>query len=199
LQARDRDRVERYARFDRGRRKIARMGDGASVWRKVVVVSVIAWAGACSSPSGSTGAPSDLSPTAKSRLADYCAKRDACQTETGISSAPCPTSMCLASQTVEGPLLEYFDCQIAKQCSAFFNDDDCAASAGTPDAEQTQFVSRCIAKNTECSGDFDSFCGVGGMPIIRKDWLHMFDACISKACADIDACLNAVLVADCWH
>ena len=74
----------------------------------------------------------------------------------------CPTSMCLASEAVEGPLLEYFDCQIAKQCSAFFNDDDCAASAGTPDAEQTQFVSRCTAKNTECGGDFSEFCAGGG-------------------------------------
>jgi hypothetical protein len=170
-----------------------------SISRNVAVVLGIAWAGACGSPTGSNGAPSDLSPTAKSRLADYCTKRQACAVDQNLPDITCPTSACLASETVEGPLLEYFDCQIAKQCPAFFNDDDCAASAGTPDAEQTQFVSRCTGKNTECSGDFGGFCGVGGMPIIRKEWIHMFDACIGMACADIDACLNAVLLVDCWH
>jgi hypothetical protein len=175
------------------------MTNTQSILRKVGVIVVVVWAGACGSPSASNNAPTDLSPTAKSRLADYCTKRQSCAAELSMPDVMCPTSMCLASETVEGPLLEYFDCQIAKQCSAFFNDDDCAASAGTPDAEQTQFVARCAAKNTECSGDFGGFCGVGGMPLIRKDWLHMFDACIGMACADIDACLSNVLLMDCWQ
>jgi len=164
---------------------------------KVVVVMVAVGAGACG-PSTGVGWPSDLSPTAKSRLDDYCAKRTACQADQGMTVGPCPTSMCLATETTEAPLLEYFDCQIAKQCSAFFNDDDCAASAGTPDAEQTQFVSRCTARNTECSGDFGTFCAIGGMPILRKDHLRAFDACLGGACADIDACLAAAAPMDCW-
>jgi len=164
---------------------------------KVVVVIVAVGAGACG-PSTSPGWPSDLSPTAKSRLADYCAQRDTCQVELAVTVGPCPTSMCLASETTEAPLLEYFDCQIAKQCSAFFNDDDCAAAAGTPDAEQTQFVSRCTARNSECTGDFDAFCAVAGMALLRKDYLHAFDACLGKACADIDACLAAAAPSDCW-
>jgi hypothetical protein len=164
---------------------------------KVVAVIVAVGAGACG-PSTSPGWPSDLSPAAKSRLDDYCAKRTGCQTELGMSVGPCPTSMCLAGQTAEAPLLEYFDCQIAKQCSAFFNDDDCAASAGTPDTEQTQFVSRCTARNAECSGDFETICAIGGMPILRKDYLRAFDACLGKACADIDTCLAAAAPTDCW-
>jgi hypothetical protein len=164
---------------------------------KVVAVIVAVGAGACG-PSTSPGWPSDLSPAAKARLDDYCAKRTGCQTELGMSVGPCPTSMCLAAGTSEAPLLEYFDCQIAKQCSAFFNDDDCAAAAGTPDAEQTQFVSRCTARSAECSGDFEAFCAIGGMPIVRKDHLRAFDACLGKACADIDACLAAAAPMDCW-
>jgi hypothetical protein len=165
---------------------------------KLAVFFVAVFAAACDSPSGSNDAPSDLSPTAKSRLADYCAKRQSCAVDQNLIDITCPTSTCLASEMVEGPLLEYFDCQIAKQCSAFFNDDDCAASAGTPDAEQTQFVSDCTAKNTECSGDFSEVCPVAGAPLLRKEWLQKFEACIGMACADIDACLNAVQLVDCW-
>ncbi len=174
------------------------MANPQSFFPKLAVVAVAVLAGACGSPSGSNSAPSDLSPTAKSRLADYCTKRQSCAVDQNLTDITCPTSMCLASETVEGPLLEYFDCQIAKQCSAFFNDDDCAASAGTPDAEQTQFVSRCTAKNTECGGDFGDVCAVAGAPILRTEWLHKFDTCIGMACADIDACLNAVQLVDCW-
>jgi hypothetical protein len=37
------------------------------------------------------------------------------------------------------------------------------------------------------------------MPILRKEWLHMYDACVGMACADINACLTAVPLIDCWH
>jgi len=158
-------------------------------------VIVMAWAGACSSPSGP---PADLSATGKARVAEYCAKRQSCAAELNMPDVTCPTSACLAGEVYEAPLLQFFDCQTPKQCSAFFSDDACFAAAGTPDAEQTAFVSRCIAKNTECSGDFAEFCGVGGMAIIRKEWLHKFDACIGMACADIDACLAAIELNDCW-
>jgi hypothetical protein len=162
------------------------------------VVAVAVSFGSCGSPSTTPGWPSDLSATGKSRLADYCAKRQACQVETGVTVGACPTSMCLGSEAAEGPLLEYFDCQIAKQCSSFFNDDDCAASAGTPDAEQTQFLSRCTARNTECSGDFASICQIGAMPLLLKKYMHAFDACLGKACGEIDACLSAASPTDCW-
>jgi hypothetical protein len=148
----------------------------------------------------SNGAPSDLSPTAKARLADYCAKRQTCQTELAMSPTPCPTSTCLASTTVEGPLLEYFDCQNAKQCSAFFNDDDCAASAGTSDPERDAFRTRCTARMTACNGDADfaAFCAIGSMPLLRSEWMHAIDACLGEACDDIYTCVNAVPIPDCW-
>src|SRR3954447_5709311 len=65
------------------------MANAPCIARKVVgVVLVVACAGACSNPSGSNNAPSDLSPTAKSRLADYSAKPHAWQAESGICAAP---------------------------------------------------------------------------------------------------------------
>ena len=89
--------------------------DNASMVKAIIVAVVAAiGAGACSS----NGGPTDLSSTAKARLADYCAKRDACQAELGLTGVnPCPTSMCLASEAEETALLEFFDCQLAKQCS----------------------------------------------------------------------------------
>ena len=158
---------------------------------------VVVWAGGCSSPSGT---PGDLSPTGKQRLAEYCTKRQTCAVEQNFpEQATCPTSTCLASVLQEAPLLEFFDCQTPKQCPSFFNDDDCFWAAGTADAEQTAFVSRCVAKGEECANaSFGEACATYGMPIIRKEWLHKIDACVGMACADVDACIAALQLPDCW-
>jgi hypothetical protein len=58
--------------------------DTASVVKAIIVAVVAAiGVGACSS----NGGPTDLSESTKARLADYCAKRDACQAELGSPSA----------------------------------------------------------------------------------------------------------------
>ena len=166
--------------------------DNASMMKAIIVAVVAAiGAGACSSNGGSS---SDLSSTAKARLADYCAKRDACQAELGLTGVnPCPTSMCLASEAEETALLEFFDCQLAKQCSMFFSDDDCVAAAGTSDTERDAFLARCTAKASECGPtSFGEACPIVAMPILRKDLLREFDACLGRACADVQACWDAV-------
>jgi hypothetical protein len=149
------------------------------------------------SSGGTNGASSDLSSTAKARLADYCTKRDACAAEQNFPVSACPTSMCLARQLEEAPLIEFFDCQIAKQCSSFFNDDDCAVAAGTSDAERDAFIARCLAKTTECGDDFGDVCAFG-LPSVRKELMRAADACVTRACADVQACVEALPVEDCW-
>lgn len=163
--------------------------------RNIGVVVVTLWACACSS-NGTNGNPSDLSSTGKARLADYCAKRDACAVEQSITVSACPTSMCLARSLVEAPLLDFFNCQIAKQCSSFFSDDDCFAT-GTSDAERDAFVTRCLAKTSECADDFGDACAAA-LPIFRKEWMHAVDACLPRACADVQACVDAIPIEDCW-
>ena len=157
------------------------------------------WAGGCfvSTTSPTYTTPSDLSPTGKARLADYCGKRMSCSVDQGITVGACPTSMCLSRMFEEAPLLQFFDCQIAKQCTAFFNDDDCAAAAGTSDAERDAFVNRCGAKMTECATDFGDACVVG-LPIVRKEFMHAVDACLGKPCADVQTCIDAIPIEDCW-
>jgi hypothetical protein len=164
---------------------------------KALLVAAAVWAGACSSPSDS---PTELSPAAKSRLADYCAKRDTCKAELGLTDVkPCPTSMCLAGEAEEPALLEFFDCQLAKECSAFFSDDACVAAAGTMDAERDTFLARCTAKASECGTvDFGEACPIVAMPIIRKGLMREFDACLARACSDVQACWNGVETQVCW-
>ena len=172
--------------------------DNASMMKAIIVAVVAAiGAGACSSNGGSS---SDLSSTAKARLADYCAKRDACQAELGLTGVnPCPTSMCLASEAEETALLEFFDCQLAKECSAFFNDDACAAAAGTPDAERDTFFAHCTAKANECAPvAFAEVCPLAAMPLLRKDLMREFDACLDRACADVQTCWDGVQMQICW-
>ena len=160
--------------------------DTASVVKAIIVAVVAAiGVGACSS----NGGPTDLSESTKARLADYCAKRDACQAELGLTGVnPCPTSMCLASEAEETALLEFFDCQLAKQCSMFFSDDDCVAAAGTSDTERDAFLARCTAKASECGTNFGEACPIIGMPVIRKQLLREFDACLGLSCTDVQAC-----------
>ncbi|HXU06446.1 MAG TPA: hypothetical protein VN903_36070 [Polyangia bacterium] len=143
--------------------------------------------------------PPDLSSTAKAHLADYCTKRKACSVEVNVpEGATCPTSTCLANLAEESALLEYFDCQDAKQCSAFFNDDNCVVSAGTFDAEREAFFARCNARAIACPlEDVNAYCVVG-YPLFRKQWMHAVDACLGKACADLVPCLQAVGIMDCW-
>ena len=152
----------------------------------------------CSSPSTSSNTPTDLSATAKARLGDYCTKRTTCATEESLTGIVCPTSACLASLTEESALLGYFDCQIAKQCSAFFNDDDCVVSAGTSDAERDAWRTQCAAKFTSCGGAPD-LCAALASPLVRKQWMHAADGCIqAAACADLENCIAALPIPDCW-
>ncbi len=80
-------------------------------------------------------------------------------------------------------LLEFFDCQLAKECSTFFNDDACAAAAGTPDAEPVAFA---------------EVCPLAAMPLLRKDLMREFDACLDRACADVQTCWDGVQMQICW-
>ena len=159
--------------------------DNASMVKAIIVAVVAAiGVGACSS----NGGPTDLSESTKARLADYCAKRDACQAELGVTVGPCPTSMCFASTTEEAALNEFFDCQMPKACSMFFSDDECYAAAGTSDAERDAFVTHCTAKASECGTNFGEACPIIGMPVIRKQLLREFDACLGLSCTDVQAC-----------
>ena len=124
-------------------------------------------------------------------------KRTTCATEENLTGIVCPTSACLASVTEEPALLDYFDCQIAKQCSLFFNDDDCVLSAGTPDAERDAWRTQCAARFTEC-GVASDLCGVFAAPLLRKQWMHAADPCLKGACADLETCIAALPVPDCW-
>jgi hypothetical protein len=170
-----------------------------SILRKVGCLALVVWAGACSSSTAPNSTPTDLSSTGKSRLADYCTKRQTCAVAQNIPAelAKCPTSMCLAGLTEEAALLQYFDCQIAKQCSAFFSDDDCIVAAGTSDAERDAFLARCVAKSDECADDFGDACGIG-LPIFRKELMRAVDACLDRACADVQPCVDALPIMDCW-
>jgi non-ribosomal peptide synthetase component F len=162
--------------------------------RCAAVAAIFAYG--CGSPSTSS-TPTDLSATAKARLGDYCTKRTTCATEENLSGIVCPTSACLASLTEESALLDYFDCQIAKQCSAFFNDDDCVVSAGTSDAERDAWRTQCAAKFTSCGGAPD-LCAALASPLVRKQWMHAADSCIQGACADLENCIAALPIPDCW-
>jgi len=170
-----------------------------SILRKVGVVVAAFWVSGCpittTSPTYTT--PSDLSPTGRARLADYCAKRTMCSVDQSVAIGACPTSMCLSHVYEEAPLLQFLDCQIAKQCTAFFNDDDCFLLAGTSDAERDAFTARCAAKSTECTDDFGDACAIGA-PIVRKEFMHAVDACLTRACAEVQACIDAIAIEDCW-
>ena len=173
------------------------MKNRLGISKNVAVFVVTLGAAACSSSPG-TGTPTDLSSTGKARLADYCAKRETCAVEQGNTVGACPTSMCLAPSWEEAALIEFFDCQIAKACSSFFSDDDCAVSAGTSDAERDAFLARCVAKITECGDDFGDVCGLG-LPISRKELMRAADACIARPCVEVQACVDAIVIADCWQ
>jgi hypothetical protein len=165
--------------------------------RSIGVAAVVLGASACSDPPVTNGTPTDLSSTGKARLVDYCAKNDACAAEQGVTARMCPISTCLAPAVEEPALVEFFDCQIAKACSSFFSDDDCIASAGALDAEREAFIARCLAKTTECGDDFGDACGFGA-PLVRKEWMRMADACLGRPCAEVEACVAAIPLVDCW-
>jgi hypothetical protein len=164
----------------------------------VAVLVAMLWAGSCSKSLSDGGGASDLSPAAKARLADYCGKRDVCQAELGLTDVDaCPTSMCLASMTEERPLLEFFDCQLARPCSSFFNDDECFAASGAPNAERDAFLARCTARGV-CGAKIAEACPIVAMPIVDVGWLRMFDACLALPCPDLEVCWDAVNAMACW-
>jgi hypothetical protein len=169
-----------------------------SILRNIGVAVVVLGAWACSSPTTTNSTPTDLSSSGKTVLAGYCDHRDTCAIVQSITVSACPASMCLAAFAEEPALLEFFDCQLRKDCSAFFKDEDCIASAGTSDGERDAFIARCLAKSGECGGDdFGDACGFGA-PIVRKEWMRMVDACLARPCADVRACVEAIPLVDCW-
>jgi hypothetical protein len=146
---------------------------------------------------GGSSTPSDLSPAAKAKWSTYCAQRAAYMAECSPNAALCPTSTCLAAVWEDAPVIEYFDCQLAKSCASFFGDDDCIAAAGTSDAERDDFIARCTAKLSNCGLQTD-YCAAG-LPIVRKLLMHAVDACLTNQCTQIQGCFDALALPDCWH
>lgn len=150
--------------------------------------------------SGST-TPSDLSPAAKAKWNDYCAFRYNASCQSGFE---CPTTACMAGVVEEGPLIEFVDCQMAKECTA--NDDACVAEAGTTDAERDAFTARCVAALSVsppagCSQGFPDpvICAIIAAPIVRKEHMRAVDACLTLPCADLITCVEAAIEPlDCW-
>ena len=172
--------------------------------RRLIAVVMVAALGFASCGSGTGGGPpSDLSPTAKAKWDAYCAARNVC-----LPSVMCPPSTCMAGFAEEGPLLEFVDCQNAKTCGA--NDDDCAASAGTTDAERQAFIPRCEAALRayqlmpplpppgSCYVE-TVLCTIVAYPLIRKSYMHAVEACLTVPCEQLEACLDAALEPlNCW-
>ena len=73
-----------------------------------------------------------------------------------------------------------------------------AFAPGTSDAERDAFATRCAAKSTECADDFGDACAFG-MPVVRKEFMRAVDNCLTHACADVQACVDAIPVEDCWQ
>jgi hypothetical protein len=164
-----------------------------AMFRVIAVVSILSFAGC----DGGKDGPTDLSPAAKAKADQYCAQRQTYIAECSPGAGPCPDTSCLAQLAEEGPLIEFFDCQLAKTCPMFFSDDDCVEAAGTSDAERDAFITGCQARLAECGADGE-YCIVG-LPLFRKKWMHAFDACLAGACADIPACIQAVGLVDCFR
>jgi hypothetical protein len=168
--------------------------------RAAAVVAALGLA-SCGGGNG-TGPPSDLSPAAKAKWDGYCASRIAC-----LADSNCPPSTCMAGIAEEGPLIEFVDCQNAKACGA--NDDDCVASAGTTDAERQAFITRCEAAvmsyqmmpqtvPDQCYPE-TALCSIVAAPLLRKQFMHAVDACLTLSCAQLQPCLDAALAPlDCW-
>ena len=167
-----------------------------------LTLSSLALLASASCDSGGTTTPSDLSPAAKAKWNDYCAFRynASCQ-----SSLQCPTTACMARVVEEGPLIEFVDCQMAKECTA--NDDDCVSAAGTTDAERDAFTARCVAAlsvsppTQECSLGWPEpvICAIIAEPIVRKEHMRAVDACLTLPCANLITCVEAALAPlDCW-
>src|SRR5262245_52186687 len=152
----------------------------------LAVVVPLAFAG-CNSSNGSAP-PADLSPAAKAKWNEYCAYRTACQETT-----PCATTACMAAIAEEGPLMEFVDCQIAQPCS--MNDDECIAAAGTTDAERQAFTARCVAALSAGPAPTclleTAICTIVAYPMIRKQYMHAVDACLTVPCEDLAACIDA--------
>jgi hypothetical protein len=161
----------------------------------VAAVAVASLALASCDSSKGTGAPSDLSPAAKAKWDDYCAARLAC-----LPDSTCPPSTCLAGFAEDGPLIEFVDCQNAKACGA--NDDDCVESPGTRDAEREAFIPRCEAAvrsfQPVCYLE-PALCAIVAAPLLRKEFMHAVDGCLTLPCGQATPCIEAALAPlDCW-
>ena len=152
---------------------------------------VVALAVASCGGSNGSGTPSDLSSATKAKWDAYCADRLAC-----LPSANCPPSTCVAMVAEEEPLIEFIDCQNAKTCGA--NDDECVASAGTTDAEREAFTARCeaalaaVPSSATCYVD-PVLCTIVAYPLIRRQYMHAVDACLTVPCPDLQTCVEAAI------
>jgi hypothetical protein len=113
-----------------------------------------------------------------------------------LQGSTCPSSACVAGYAEEGPLAEFLDCQNAKACGV--NDDECYASAGTTDAERQAFTARCEAAlnalppSPTCYLD-PVLCTIVAYPLIRKQYMHAVDACLTLACPDLLTCIDTAM------
>jgi hypothetical protein len=154
-------------------------------------LALLALVGCGSGGGTATTTPADLSPAAKAKWDEYCAHGAAC-----LSPAGCPSSTCMARVAEEGTLTKFADCQVAKPCDS--SEDECAAGAGTTtDAERTDFTARCLARFTApesvaCFGD-PSICTRVVDPLIRSEFMHAVDACLTVRCEDRLACVDAAI------
>jgi hypothetical protein len=102
----------------------------------------------------------------------------------------------MARVAEEAALIEFVDCQNAKACGA--NDDECAASAGTTDAEREAFRPRCeaalgaVPPTPTCYVD-PSLCTIVAYPLVRKQFMRAVDACLTVPCPDLVACIDAAI------
>jgi hypothetical protein len=134
---------------------------------------------------------------------DYCDLYDAnvqrCYPEFADQFSMCPSASCLAAVYDESALLDVVACQSVKDCDTFFMDDDCVDSAGGGlDAAGQAFLDACRARITECASTANGYCA-SALPIIRSTIRNGVAACLERPCAELDACLDALQIPDCWE
>jgi hypothetical protein len=149
------------------------------------------------------GSTQSYSPETVAAWNDYCDLYDAnvqrCYPEFADQFSMCPSASCLAMVYDESALLDVVACQSAKDCDTFFMDDDCAMSAGGGvDAAAQAFYDRCRARVTECAGSSSQYCSVA-LPLIRSELRDAVSACLARPCGELDGCLDALQIPDCWE
>lgn len=145
-------------------------------------------------PASTASSPVDggaTSPTVSPHCAAYCGWKERC----GARHASC-TEGC---EEETGPLRahtrpEYFTAM--EQCFGSLEcrekDDACTAdfSRVDPAFPNIPEIQRCLAKREECNGGFSNDRCLS-LVVLTDDARREADACSTRACADVDACLRA--------